>query len=119
MYQKSFYSRRVIEKRNRRLRRLEKKFNYSDISSGYDNYHDDEHDNTETSNGNLDESVMTIFLVLNNNFYISKINVALNGDVFGDENIIADDRPFKSTLVSQIWYVFFVNSLLLFFSRFM
>jgi len=36
----------------------------------------------ETSKGNLDKSVMTIFLVLNNNFYISKMNVALNGDLF-------------------------------------
>ncbi|CAF1032580.1 unnamed protein product [Adineta steineri] len=27
-----------------------------------------------------------------------KINVALNGDQFGDENIIVDDSPFKSTL---------------------
>jgi hypothetical protein len=87
MYQKSSYSRRVVEKRRRRLRCLEKKSNYSDISSGseeenqyfqetryststtsnifpvikdhlsgYDNYHDDEHDNTETSNGILDDS---------------------------------------------------------------
>ncbi|CAF1295824.1 unnamed protein product [Adineta steineri] len=28
-----------------------------------------------------------------------KINVALNGDQFGDENIIVDDFPFKSTLI--------------------
>ncbi|CAF1321601.1 unnamed protein product [Adineta steineri] len=28
-----------------------------------------------------------------------KINVALNGDQFGDENIIVDDSPFKSTLI--------------------
>ncbi|CAF1549434.1 unnamed protein product, partial [Adineta steineri] len=27
------------------------------------------------------------------------INVALNGDQFGDENIIVDDSPFKSTLI--------------------
>jgi len=48
MYQKSSYSHQVIEKRNQRLRHLEKNFNYSDISSGYDNYHDDEQDNMET-----------------------------------------------------------------------
>ncbi|CAF0723484.1 unnamed protein product [Adineta steineri] len=28
-----------------------------------------------------------------------KIDVALNGDQFGDENMIVDDRPFKSTLI--------------------
>ncbi|CAF4266879.1 unnamed protein product, partial [Adineta steineri] len=27
------------------------------------------------------------------------INVALNGDQFGDENIIVDDSPFKSILI--------------------
>ncbi|CAF1273326.1 unnamed protein product [Adineta steineri] len=30
---------------------------------------------------------------------ITHINVALNGDQFGDENIIVDDSPFKSTLI--------------------
>jgi hypothetical protein len=87
MYQKPFYSRRVIEKRKRRLRCLEKSSNYSDMScsseeennhiqdtqystlttdnifpiieddlSGYDEYHDDGHDNTETSNDIEDDS---------------------------------------------------------------
>jgi hypothetical protein len=81
MYRKCFYSRRVVEKRKRRLQRLGKNAHYSDISSssedendyiqdtqytasttndtslvldddlcGYNEYHDDEHDNTKTSN---------------------------------------------------------------------
>ncbi|CAF3713991.1 unnamed protein product, partial [Adineta steineri] len=40
-----------------------------------------------------------MFFVLNNKICILKINVALNGDQFGDENIIVDDLPFKSILI--------------------
>lgn len=80
MYRGSFYSRRVVEKRKRRLRRSEQSSNYSDVSSNSeeendniqdiqystlmnnifptitndlhdgDDYHDDEYDNTETLN---------------------------------------------------------------------
>ncbi|CAF4301343.1 unnamed protein product, partial [Adineta steineri] len=39
------------------------------------------------------------FLSQNNKIYIFKINVTLNGDQFSDPNIIADDLPFKSTLI--------------------
>jgi hypothetical protein len=39
--------------------------------------------------------------------------VALNGGEFGDENIIASDTPFQSTLVNYMRHILCISSLLL------
>lgn len=40
--------------------------------------------------------------ISNKNVYVSKIHVALDGDEFGNENVLPEDSPFKSTLVRYI-----------------
>lgn len=48
-------------------------------------------------------------IVLYKYIYISKIDVALNGGQFGDENIIVGDTPFQSTLVSYMRYILCIS----------
>ncbi|CAF4086067.1 unnamed protein product [Rotaria sordida] len=56
MYQKYFYCRRVIEKRKRRLRRLEKSVNYSDISSSSGNENDRHMEDTQHRRSTINNS---------------------------------------------------------------
>ncbi|CAF1623277.1 unnamed protein product [Rotaria magnacalcarata] len=60
MYRKCYYSRRTIEKRARRLRRLEKNVSYSDISSNSEDENDHHVQDTQYSKSTTSNSPLTL-----------------------------------------------------------
>ncbi|CAF0988140.1 unnamed protein product [Adineta steineri] len=87
MYQKPFYSRRVIERRKQRLQRYEQRAKYLAISSS----------DSEEENEHIDKKINKLYENQNKmQQALSNKKVNINGTLNGNQ---LGDLPFKSTLI--------------------